>query len=135
VAAAEASGLIELGARIRFRHPLVRSAVYRAASPEEKQQVNHVLSEVTDSELDPDRRAWHRAQATPAPDEVERAALLTPEPVRRREGDTDALPIFAAQQRSRAPRRRRPIRRGPSTSCSMRWRCATRRGMRPRRRR
>ena len=63
------AGLIEFGAQVRFRHPLVRSAAYRSASSQERQQIHHALAAVTDPQLDPDRRAWHRAQAAPEPDE------------------------------------------------------------------
>jgi DNA-binding CsgD family transcriptional regulator len=73
--AAEEAGLIEFGARIRFRHPLVRAAAYRAASPEERQDMHRALAEVTDADLDPDRRAWHRAQSTLLADEEIAAEL------------------------------------------------------------
>ena len=61
-AAAEATGLIELGPRVRFRHPLVRSAAYRSASLLDRQDIHRALAEVTDPDLDPDRRAWHGAR-------------------------------------------------------------------------
>ena len=72
---AEAAGLVEFGARVRFRHPLVRSAVYRAASPEDRQLAHRVLAEATDPQVDPDRRAWHRAQAAAGADEDVAAEL------------------------------------------------------------
>jgi DNA-binding CsgD family transcriptional regulator len=68
-------GLLELGARVRFSHPLVRSASYRSASLREKHDVHAALADVTDPKLDPDRRAWHRAQAAPGPDEEVAAEL------------------------------------------------------------
>jgi DNA-binding CsgD family transcriptional regulator len=72
---AEAAGLIELGARARFAHPLIRSAVYRAADPRGRRDAHAALASATDPDLDPDRRAWHRAHATATPDEAVAAML------------------------------------------------------------
>ena len=77
----EASGpasearLAEFGTRPRFRHPLARSAAYRAATDEERRAAHRALAEATDAQVDPDRRAWHRAQACPGPDEEVAAEL------------------------------------------------------------
>jgi DNA-binding CsgD family transcriptional regulator len=68
IAALDAS-LIEIGVRVLFRHPLVRSAVYRSASLSEQREVHGALATVTDSRTDPDRRTWHRALATEGLDE------------------------------------------------------------------
>ena len=67
--AAEAAGLVEFGARVCFRHPLVRAAAYRVASSRERLDVHAALASVTDPSLDPDRRAWHRANSTVAQDD------------------------------------------------------------------
>jgi DNA-binding CsgD family transcriptional regulator len=73
--AAEADGLLTIGERVTFRHPLVRSAVYWAAAPAERRAVHQALADATDPLADPDRRAWHRAQATLGPDEEVAAEL------------------------------------------------------------
>ena len=67
--AAVDAGLFEIGVQVRFRHPSMRSAAYQSATPAERHALHDALAEATDAQRDPDRRAWHRAQATPAPDE------------------------------------------------------------------
>lgn len=75
LAPAESEGFIEFGARMRFRHPLMRSAVYRAATPSERRAVHRALADATDPQHDPDRRAWHFAHAAAGPDDAVAADL------------------------------------------------------------
>ncbi|MFF4761563.1 AAA family ATPase [Streptomyces sp. NPDC001292] len=67
--------LAEFGTRVRFRHPLLRSAAYRAGSPADREAAHLALAEATDAETDPDRQVWHRSQASDTPDEEIAAAL------------------------------------------------------------
>jgi DNA-binding CsgD family transcriptional regulator len=69
------AGLVEFGGWVRFRHPLARSAAYRSVSSAERRQLHAALAEATDPLTDPDRRAWHRAQAAAGPDEEVAAEL------------------------------------------------------------
>ena len=74
-AVASASELLDVSTDVRFRHPLVRSATYRAASGTDRRAVHRALADSIDPEVDPDRRAWHRAQAAQGPDEDVAAEL------------------------------------------------------------
>ncbi|WP_345046361.1 helix-turn-helix transcriptional regulator [Streptomyces rameus] len=100
---AEAEELIELGGRSRFRHPLVRSAVYAAASPADRRLVHGALADVTDPQTDPDRRSWHRSQAAPRPDEDVAADLLRSAERARRRGGAAAEAAFLQQAASLTP--------------------------------
>jgi DNA-binding CsgD family transcriptional regulator len=91
---AEAAGLIELGLRVRFTHPLVRSAVYRASDPGDRRDVHGALADATDPVLDPDRRAWHRAHATGTPDEAVAAEMERSADRAQRRGGLAAAAAF-----------------------------------------
>jgi hypothetical protein len=75
LAPAEAAGVIEFGSRMRFHHPLVRSAAYRAADLTDRRAIHRVLADATDPQSDPDRRAWHAASAAAGPDDAVAAEL------------------------------------------------------------
>jgi DNA-binding CsgD family transcriptional regulator len=123
--AAEDAGLLQVRVRVEFGHPLVRSAAYGAATADDRRRVHRALAEATDFETDPDRRAWHRAQAAEGLDEdvaaelersatraqargglsataafLQRAVELTPDPSRRA---TRALGAALAKHRAGAP--------------------------------
>jgi DNA-binding CsgD family transcriptional regulator len=108
LAPAEADGLLQIGLQVAFRHPLLRSAIYLAATPDQRRAAHRALAAATNPESDRDRRAWHRADAIAGPDEdvaleleqsaararargglaaagafLERSAALTPDPIRR----------------------------------------------------
>jgi DNA-binding CsgD family transcriptional regulator len=96
-APAEAEQLLSVGARVRFRHPHMRSAIYWAAAAEDRRAVHAALADATDREIDPDRCAWHRAQAATGPDE-ELAAELERSAGRAQErGGVAAAAAFLAQ--------------------------------------
>ncbi|MUM29917.1 helix-turn-helix transcriptional regulator, partial [Mycolicibacterium sp. CBMA 295] len=125
LAPAEAAGVIEFGSRMRFHHPLVRSAAYRAAEAADRREVHRALAVATDPDLDPDRRAWHAANAAAGPDDavaaeleasawraqgrggiaaaatfLERAAVLTADPALR---SSRAIAAAAAKREAAAP--------------------------------
>jgi DNA-binding CsgD family transcriptional regulator len=100
---AEDAGLVDIGPPICFRHPLVRSAAYRAASPDERRRVHDALAGATDPERDPDRRAWHRAHAVTAPDEDVAADLERSASRARARGGVAAAAAFLERAANLSP--------------------------------
>ncbi|WP_448639331.1 helix-turn-helix transcriptional regulator [Geodermatophilus sp. URMC 63] len=108
---AEAAGLIELGEWVRFRHPLVRSAVYRSATPAERRGVHGALAEATDPDVDADRRAWHRSRSVVGPDEEVAAELERSAGRALAHGGWAAAAAFLEQATSLTPDPGRRVRR------------------------
>jgi DNA-binding CsgD family transcriptional regulator len=110
-APAEAVGLIELAAQVRFQHPLVRSAIYRAAPLADRQAVHRALADATDAQADPDRRAWHRAQAALGADEDLAAELVCSAERAQARGGLAAAAAFLERAAALTPDRGRRARR------------------------
>ncbi|HEX5191913.1 MAG TPA: BREX system ATP-binding domain-containing protein [Solirubrobacteraceae bacterium] len=100
---AEEAALIEVGIRVRFRHPLIRSAAYRAARLGDRQEVHRALADAIDPDTDPDRCAWHRAQAASEPDEDVAAALERSAERARARGGAAAAAAFLARAAELTP--------------------------------
>ena len=146
-AASDTDGLLTIGASVTFRHPLVRSSVYRAASPEARQAAHRALADATDPEVDPDRRAWHLAQATPGLDEEVASELERSASRAQARGGLAAAAAFlergaaltpGALEQGEASARRGPrqapggcVRRGTPTGGHRRVRTAERAPARP----
>jgi len=111
VGPAQADDLLELAAQVAFRHSLLRSAVYRAASAEERRNAHLALAVATNAETDPDRRAWHRAHATLAPDEDVAAELERSAGRAQARGGLAAAAAFLERAAALTPDRGRRARR------------------------
>lgn len=100
---AEGAGLIEIDTRVRFRHPLVRSAVYGAAPPADRRRAHGALAAATDRYLEPDRVAWHRARSVPGFDEQVAADLERSAGRARARGGVAASAAFLQQAAELSP--------------------------------
>ncbi|SCF05920.1 ATP-binding protein [Micromonospora chokoriensis] len=111
LAAAEDSGLLVIGPRVHFHHPLARSAVYRSTGAGTRRQAHAALAAVTDVDADPDRRAWHQANAITGPDEETAAELERSAGRAQRRGGFAAVAAFLERAARLTPDRSRQVRR------------------------
>jgi DNA-binding CsgD family transcriptional regulator len=100
---AAAAGFVEFSGQVRFCHPQARAAVYRAATPRQRQSVHRALAKTTDSGVSPDQRAWHRAHATSHPDEDVAAELTRSAGRARARGDVAATAAFGERAAELTP--------------------------------
>jgi DNA-binding CsgD family transcriptional regulator len=107
----ETDGFLEVGPRVVFRHPLVRSAVYGDAGVKERSAIHRALAQATDPRIDPDRRAWHMGQATSMPDEDVAAELERSAGRAQARGGLAAGAAFLARAADLTPEERRRSRR------------------------
>jgi DNA-binding CsgD family transcriptional regulator len=105
------AGLLQVRGRVEFAHPLVRSAAYRAAATHDRYRVHRALANATDAEADPDRRAWHRARATPGPDEEVAAELEASAGRAQSRGGLAAAAAFLTRATELTPDPTRRVRR------------------------
>jgi DNA-binding CsgD family transcriptional regulator len=110
-AAAIGTGLVEVDTTVRFRHPLARSAVYRAADLDQRRAAHRALAAATDPGVDPDRRAWHRAQAAATPAEDVAAELEAAAARARARGGYTASSAFLERSAALTPDRAERARR------------------------
>ena len=109
--AAQSEGLLALDGAVAFRHPLVRSAVYGAAGLNERREAHRALADATDPQIDPDRRAWHRAQAASEPDEELAGELERSAAQAQARGGLAAAAAFLERAATLTPARERRARR------------------------